>query len=35
MSRDDVLTVLRWLEPAAAPVLVQAPVAALPSLRLR
>lgn len=35
MSRDDVLTVLRWLEPAAAPVLVQAPVAALPALRLR
>ena len=35
MSREDVLTVLRWLEPAAAPVLVQAPAAALPALRLR
>ena len=35
MSKEDLLTLLRWLNPAAAPVLVQAPRAALPALRLR
>lgn len=35
LSKQDVTTLLRWLDPAAAPVLVQAPAATLPTLRLQ
>ncbi len=35
LARDDVAELLRWLDPSAAPVLVQAPAAALAGLRLR
>ncbi|MCB9877743.1 MAG: L,D-transpeptidase family protein [Planctomycetes bacterium] len=33
MDREDLLAVLRWLDPAAQPLLVQAPARVLPSMR--
>lgn len=34
MAKDDLLRLLRWLRPDAAPLLVQVPLAQLPTLRL-
>lgn len=35
MSRSDLLRVMRWLDPAASPLLVQMPASELPALALR